>query len=64
MRPFNFKDPEDEQRFKVGAEWHSLDGGKTWIPGPCPAIVKFKDREPQLRVLSVDYENGIIKVGS
>lgn len=59
MKGFSF--PFD--RYTPGAEWHSIDGGKTWIAGPAPALIEFTD-EPRLTVVKIDIGRGILTVAS
>ena len=48
----------DYSRFKVGEQWHSPDGGKTWKRGKAPRV---RTKATGV-VVNVDHQRGIITV--
>jgi len=60
-----FENPEDADRYCVGREMWSPDGGKTWFekPGHVHAeTTEHGDRVPCITVVAVDVAGGVITV--
>jgi len=56
-----FEPPHPADVFEPGPEFHSLDGGVTWTPGPAP-VVPARPDEPAFTVTKVDRRRGVITV--